>query len=78
MLSEKIREDRQRRRLARAGYALAKTPARSWLRAEYGPGYEIMQGNTVVAGCSQRTANKPNARPSVSSQLGLPGSRPQT
>jgi hypothetical protein len=54
MLSEKIREDRQRRRLARAGYALAKTPARSWLRAEYGPGYEIMQGNTVVAGCSQR------------------------
>ena len=42
MTSDKIREDRLRRRLAKAGYRLAKTPARSWLRQEYGPGYMVL------------------------------------
>ncbi|MER9223778.1 hypothetical protein NKI48_34030 [Mesorhizobium sp. M0644] len=50
----KTREDRARRRLARLGYRLNKTPSRSWLRAEYGPGYMILDGNTVVSGCSGR------------------------
>ncbi|MER9927180.1 hypothetical protein NKJ84_30830 [Mesorhizobium sp. M0048] len=48
----KIREDTARRRLARLGFRLNKTPSRSWLRAEYGPGYIILDGNTVVSGCS--------------------------
>ncbi|MER9251690.1 hypothetical protein NKI59_07720 [Mesorhizobium sp. M0598] len=46
------REDRARRQLARLGFRLNKTPSRSWLRAEYGPGYMILDGNTVVSGCS--------------------------
>jgi len=51
----KIREDRARRALTKAGYRLSKTPARSWLRGEYGAGYEITNDrNTVVAGCGQR------------------------
>jgi hypothetical protein len=50
----KTREDRLRRHLARADMILCKTPARSWLRAHYDPGYMIVEGNTVVAGCSRR------------------------
>ncbi|RWO85753.1 hypothetical protein [Mesorhizobium sp.] len=50
----KAREDRARRRLARLGYRLNKTPSRSWLRAYYGPGYMILDGSTVVSGCSDR------------------------
>lgn len=50
----KRREDRARRQLARMGYRLNKTPTRSWLRAYYGPGYMILDGNTVVSGCFGR------------------------
>lgn len=55
MLTDKIREDRIRRRLDKIGYRLCKTPARSWLRAEYGPGYMIVDHtNTVRLGCGGR------------------------
>lgn len=51
----KIRENRVRRQLARKGYKLCKTPARSWLRAHYGPGYMIVNDrNFVVEGCFSR------------------------
>ena len=51
MTSIKIREDRLRRRLAKGGYSLCKTPSRSWLRHEYGAGYMIADHNRyVVAG----------------------------
>ncbi|ATQ66900.1 hypothetical protein CQW49_02550 [Methylosinus trichosporium OB3b] len=54
-MSEKIREDRARRALTKAGYRLHKTPARSWLRREYGTGYQIGdQSNAIVAGCVHR------------------------
>ena len=51
--SEKLREDRIRRKLTKAGYRLCKTPARSWLRGNYGAGYMIVDGypNTVISGC---------------------------
>lgn len=53
--SEKNREDRVRRALAKHDYVLKKTPARSWLREYYGPGYMIIDdSNTVVEGCSSR------------------------
>jgi len=48
MPSIKIREDRVRRRLAKDGYRLAKTPARSWLRSEYGPGYMVLDPANIV------------------------------
>ncbi len=54
MSSEKTREDRCRRRLARRGLQLTKTPSRSWLRAYYGPGYMVCKNNTVVYGCYHR------------------------
>ena len=45
------REQRMRRLLARGGFRLHKTPARSWLRAYYGPGYMITYNNNVEVGC---------------------------
>lgn len=55
MSSIKIREDRIRRRLAEGGYRLRKTPARSWLRTEYGPGYMVVDHTNVVRlGCWHR------------------------
>ena len=48
------REARVRRALAKRGQRLQKTPARSWLRDEYGPGYQILEGNIVVYGCFSR------------------------
>ncbi len=54
MSTEKIREDRQRRRFTKASYHLRKTPARSWLRQYYGAGYMILLNNFVVDGCGQR------------------------
>lgn len=49
--SEKTRESRARRALAKLGYRLHKTPARSWLRSHYGAGYMITENNCIVAGC---------------------------
>lgn len=44
-----------RRALAAQGYRLSKTPARHWTRAEYGPGYQVVDDrNVVVIGASQR------------------------
>jgi hypothetical protein len=37
--------------LAKLDYRLSKTPARSWLRPYYGPGYQVLRNNYVVAGC---------------------------
>ncbi len=55
MLSGKIREDRLRRRLAKTGYRLAKTPSRSWLRQEFGVGYMVVSDrNFVHEGCWSR------------------------
>jgi hypothetical protein len=55
MSTEKIREDRQRRRLTKAGYRLCKTPARSWLRHDHGVGYMILLNHLVVDGFGSRT-----------------------
>lgn len=52
--TERSRERMARRQLSRIGFRLEKTPARSWLRKEYGAGYQILEGNTVVAGCFSR------------------------
>ncbi len=52
--TERNRERSARRQLSRLGFRLEKTPARSWLRTEYGPGYQIIEGNIVVAGCFTR------------------------
>lgn len=52
--TERNRERSARRQLSRLGFRLEKTPARSWLRKEYGPGYDILEGNIVVAGCFTR------------------------
>lgn len=49
--TERNRERSARRHLSRLGFRLEKTPARSWLRKQYGAGYQILQGNIVVAGC---------------------------
>ncbi|CTQ56837.1 hypothetical protein LP7551_05401 [Roseibium album] len=49
------RERNARRRLVNIGYRLHKTPARSWLRADYGLGYMIVdERNSVVFGCWYR------------------------
>ena len=45
------REQRVRRVLARNDYRLHKTPARSWLRHYYEPGFMVTQDNTAVLGC---------------------------
>ena len=55
MSTEKIREDRQRRRFTKAGYRLCKTPARSWLRHDYGAGYMILLNDVAVDGFGSRT-----------------------
>lgn len=54
MESEKIREDRLRRKLISSGYRLKKTPARSSLRELHGIGYMIVddERNFVVYGHS--------------------------
>lgn len=54
--TDKIREDRVRRRLAKDGYRLTETPSRSWLRKHYRPGYMIVDNatNTVISGCIYR------------------------
>jgi hypothetical protein len=53
--STKIHEDRLRRALYKRGFRLCKTPARSWLRKHYGPGYIIVDWtNTVREGCCSR------------------------
>ncbi len=58
--SEKIREGRARRALAKLGYRLTKTPARSWLRKYYGAGYMIVGtfatigANVVLCGSFNR------------------------
>lgn len=54
MRSEKSHENYLRRKLAKHGYRLIKTPSRSWLRSYYPVGYMILDGNTVVSGCSER------------------------
>lgn len=55
MSTEKSRENRVRRQLARQGYALKKTPARSAYRQWYGPGYMIVdERNVVISGAINR------------------------
>lgn len=54
MTTEKSRENRARTALAKRGFYLRKTPARSWLRAYYGPGYMVLNCGTVVLGCAGR------------------------
>ncbi|MDI4663456.1 hypothetical protein K9U40_03760 [Xanthobacter autotrophicus] len=56
MPSEEAREARARRALAKGGFRMFKTPARSWRRAEHGVGYMIVDTstNTVVSGCIGR------------------------
>ena len=51
---DKARESRLRSALARMDYALSKRPFRSWLRDEYGPGYQVRDGKTVIFGCLRR------------------------
>jgi hypothetical protein len=54
-VSEKKREDRARRALAKHGLILKKTPSRSWLRQHYGPGYMIIDyRNCVISGACNR------------------------
>lgn len=53
-ITTKSRENRARRQLGRKGYRLEKTPARSWQRDHFPPGYMILMGNHVVEGCSSR------------------------
>ena len=43
-----------RRELERRGLRLSKMPARSWLRDHYEPGYQVLDGNTVIFGCWSR------------------------
>jgi hypothetical protein len=54
--SEKKRENRVRRALAKRGCVVRKTPARSWLRRYYAPGYMIIhiRTNTVLEGARRR------------------------
>jgi hypothetical protein len=54
--SQKTREDRVSRSLAKSGLDLRKTPSRSSLRKYYGAGYMIINAyrNEVVLGASQR------------------------
>ena len=52
----KKREDRARRALARGGYAMRKTPARSWECKYFAPGYHVYREytNTTVLGAGNR------------------------
>jgi hypothetical protein len=54
MTSDKTRENRARRMLAKFGFQLKKSPTRSWERQYYGPGYMILRNNWVKWGCSNR------------------------
>jgi len=47
----KAREHRLRRRIMRAGLRLKKISLRFRLRAQYGPNYEVLEGNRAVYGC---------------------------
>lgn len=47
-------ERKVRRDLAKTGHRLEKTPARSWLRREYGVGYQVTRNNTVEFGAWNR------------------------
>jgi hypothetical protein len=60
----KIREDRCRRALAKRGYVLRKTPARSWQRKHFDPGYMIVDAytNTVAEGACEREFDADLAR----------------
>lgn len=54
-MSELQTERRLRRKLSKYGYRLRKTPARSWMRQYYSPGFIITdQSNTVCFGCWTR------------------------
>lgn len=53
-ISEKSRESRARRQLAKLNYWLTKTPSRSWLRDYSRPGYMVLSSNYVVLGCCNR------------------------
>jgi len=48
----KSRENSARRRLAKIDHCLKKTPARSWLREQFGAGYMVIDiyRNTAVLG----------------------------
>ena len=50
----KNREKQARGLLAMYGYVLKKSPANSWERKYYGPGYMILENNTVKWGCYNR------------------------
>ncbi len=53
MTTLQARESRVRRALAKQGMRLQKTPARSWLRDAFGPGYQVVDDrNCVLAGCT--------------------------
>ncbi len=45
-------ESKLRRQLMNRGLRLEKTPARHWLRREYGEGYMVLANNQVVLGCT--------------------------
>lgn len=53
-LANPTRERAARRALARFGLRLQKTPARSWLREWHSVGYQILEGNLILAGCMSR------------------------
>lgn len=48
MLTEKAREGRLRRKLAKTGHRLCKTPRGSWLHAYYGAGYMIVNASNIA------------------------------
>lgn len=51
----RISESTIRRRLAKAGFRLQKTPSSHWTRDRYGPGYMVIDDtNTVRLGAGQR------------------------
>jgi hypothetical protein len=53
MITERSRESRIRRLLAKDGFVFKKTPARSWHWANFGPGYTVVDDrNTVVSGAT--------------------------
>jgi hypothetical protein len=52
--TQQARESRVRSALARMDLRLNKTPSRSWLRSHHGPGYQVLDGNTIIYGCWSR------------------------
>jgi hypothetical protein len=72
----KTREDRVRRALSKVGHRLCKTPARSWQRAHYPPGYMVVNGNnTAIAGANARLRPPWNTSSGSSSNIYCPSSR---